>query len=42
MTEKNIMQERNIRSVSARQNVVRFFVKFFLYALTKSGGGSRA
>ena len=32
MTEKNIMQERNIRSVSARQNVVRFFVKFFLYA----------
>ena len=32
MTEKNIMQERNIRTVSARQNIVRFFVKFFLYA----------
>ena len=32
MTEKNIMQEQNIRSVSVRQNIVRFFVKFFLYA----------
>ena len=32
MTEKNIMQERNIQNVSLRQNIVRFFVKFFLYA----------
>ena len=32
MTEKNIMQERNIQTVSLRQNIVRFFVKFFLYA----------
>ena len=32
MTEKNIMQEQNIQSVSARQRIVRFFVKFFLYA----------
>ena len=32
MTEKNIMQERNIQNVSVRQNIVRFFVKFFLYA----------
>ena len=32
MNEKNIMQERNIQAVSLRQNIVRFFVKFFLYA----------
>ena len=32
MTEKNIMQERNIQAVSVKQNIVRFLVKFFLYA----------
>jgi len=32
MADNNIMQERNIRTVSARQTVVRFLVKFFTYA----------
>ena len=32
MSDKNIMTERNIQQVSARQRVIQFFVKFFLYA----------
>ena len=32
MADKNIMQERDIRTVSARQTVIRFLVKFFTYA----------
>ena len=32
MSDKNIMTEQNIQQVSARQRVVHFFVKFFLYA----------
>jgi len=32
MSDKNIMIEQNIQQVSARQRVVHFFVKFFLYA----------
>ena len=32
MSDKNIMKEQNMQQVSARQRVVQFFVKFFLYA----------
>ena len=32
MSDKNIMKEQNIQQVSARQRVIQFLVKFFLYA----------
>ena len=32
MSEKNIMREQNMQQVSAQQRVVRFLVKFFVYA----------
>ena len=32
MSDKNIMKEQNMQQVSARQRVIQFCVKFFLYA----------
>ena len=32
MTEKNVMQERNVQIVSAKQRIIQFLVKFFVYA----------
>ena len=32
MSDKNIMKEQNMQQVSAKQRVVQFLVKFFLYA----------
>ena len=32
MSDKNIMKEQNIQQVSARQRIVQFTVKFFVYA----------
>ena len=32
MSDRKIMKERNIQQVSARQKVIQFLVKFFLYA----------
>ena len=32
MSDKNIMREQNMQQVSARQKVIQFLVKFFLYA----------